>query len=81
MSESLKSKTVKGVGWSAIDNVAQLSVIFVVSIVLARLLSPDDYGLIGLITIVTAVCTTLVNGGFSTALILQRIEHCVCAPA
>ena len=72
MSESLKSKTVKGVGWSAIDNVAQMGVTFLVSIVLARLLSPDDYGLIGLITIVTAVCTTLVNGGFSTALIRKK---------
>ena len=70
--ESLKNKTVKGVAWSGIDNVTQMGVTFVVSIVLARLLSPDDYGLIGLITIVTAVCTTLVNGGFSTALIRKK---------
>lgn len=72
MSDSLKDKTVKGVGWSAIDNVAQIGVTFLVSIVLARLLSPDDYGLLGLITIVTAVCTTLVNGGFTTALIRKK---------
>lgn len=72
MSESLKSKTVKGVGWSAIDNVSQMGVTFLVSIVLARLLSPDDYGLLGLITIVTAICTTLVNGGFTTALIRKK---------
>lgn len=72
MSESLKNKTVKGVGWSAIDNVSQMGVTFVVSIVLARLLSPDDYGLLGLITIVTAICTTLVNGGFTTALIRKK---------
>ena len=55
--------------WSAIDNVAQFGVQFVVSIVLARLLSPDDYGLIGIITIFTTVCTTIINGGFSNALI------------
>lgn len=72
MAESLKNKTVKGVGWSAIDNVSQMGVTFVVSIVLARLLSPDDYGLIGLISVVTAVCTTLVNGGFTTALIRKK---------
>lgn len=66
---SLKDRTVKGVGWSAIDNVAQYAVSFVVSIVLARLLSPDDYGLIGIIAIFTAICTALVNSGFSTALI------------
>ncbi len=69
MTESLKDKTVKGVAWSGIDNVSQMGVSFVVGIVLANLLSPDDYGLLGLITIVTAICTTLVNGGFTTALI------------
>lgn len=55
--------------WSAIDNVAQFGVQFIVSIVLARLLSPDDYGLIGIITIFTTVCTAIINGGFSSALI------------
>ena len=72
MSESLKDKTVKGVGWSAIDNIVQTSVTFVVSIVLARLLTPDDYGLIGIIAIFTTVCTTIINGGFTTALIRKE---------
>ncbi len=72
MAESLKDKTVKGVAWSGIDNVVQFGVTFVVSIVLARLLSPDDYGLIGIITIFTAVCQTLINAGFTTALIRKK---------
>ena len=67
--QSLKDKTIKGTLWSAMDTVAQFGVQFVVSIVLARLLSPDDYGLIGIITIFTTVCTTIINGGFSNALI------------
>lgn len=67
--QSLRDKTIKGTMWSAIDNVAHLGVQFVVSIVLARLLSPDDYGLIGIITIFTTVCTAIINGGFSNALI------------
>lgn len=58
--------------WSAIDNVAQFGVGFVVSIVLARLLSPDDYGLIGIITIFTTVCTAIIGGGFSNALIRTK---------
>ena len=70
--ESLKDKTIKGVGWSAIDNVLQMGVTFLVSIVLARLLTPDDYGLIGIIGIFTAVCNTLVNAGFTTALIRKK---------
>lgn len=70
--QSLKDKTVKGVGWSAVDNVVQYAVSFIVSIVLARLLSPDDYGLLGIIAIFTAVCTALINGGFRNALIRKQ---------
>ena len=70
--QSLKKKTVRGVGWSAIDNVAQYAVSFVVSIVLARLLSPDDYGLLGIISIFTAICLAIINSGFSSALIRKK---------
>lgn len=70
--QSLKEKTVKGVGWSAIDNVAQYAVSFLVGIVLARLLSPDDYGLIGIIAIFTTISTSFIDGGFSTALIQKK---------
>ena len=70
--ESLKHKTVKGLGWSALDNAARYGMQFMIGIVLARLLSPDDYGLLGLVGIVTVVCTALVNGGFTTALIRKK---------
>ena len=72
MAESLKDKTVKGLGWSAVDNAARYGMQFVIGIVLARLLSPDDYGLLGLVGIVTVLCTALVNGGFTTALIRKK---------
>ena len=70
--QSLKDKTVKGTIWSGIDNVAQFAVGFIVSIVLARLLSPDDYGLIGLTAIFTAICNILVYAGFTSALIRKK---------
>lgn len=70
--QSLKDKTIKGTVWSGIDNVAQYAVSFIVSIVLARLLSPDDYGLLGIIAIFTAICTSLINGGFTNALIRKK---------
>ena len=70
--QTLKDKTIKGTAWSAIDNVTQMGVSFLVSIVLARLLSPDDYGLIGIINIFTVVCTAIINGGFSSALIRKK---------
>ena len=68
----MKKKTVRGLGWSALDNAARYGMQFVIGIVLARLLSPDDYGLLGLVGIVTVVCTALVNGGFTTALIRKK---------
>ena len=67
--QSLKDKTVKGVAWSGIENVAQIGVFFVVSVILARLLSPDDYGLLGIIAIFTAISSVIINGGFQNALI------------
>ena len=70
--QSLKDKTVRGTIWSGIDNVAQHAVSFVVSIVLARLLSPDDYGLLGIIAVFTAICMALVGGGFGAALIRKQ---------
>lgn len=70
--DSLKDRTISGVAWSGIENVVQYVVSFIVSIVLARLLSPDDYGLIGIIAIFTAICTTLINGGFTNALIRKK---------
>ena len=70
--QSLKNKTVKGVAWSGIDNVVKAGVTFVVSIVLARLLTPDDYGLIGIIAIFTAVCQSFIYAGFSSALIRKK---------
>ena len=73
MSEhTLKDKTVKGVGWSAIDNVTQKGVAFLVGIVLARLITPDEFGLVGIIAIFTSICETLIEGGFITALIRKK---------
>ena len=70
--ENLKDKTIKGAAWSAVDNISGYAVTFVVGLILARLLSPDDYGLIGIITIFTAICSCFINAGFSSALIRKN---------
>lgn len=67
--QNLKNKTVNGLFWSSIDNISQMGVQFVVSIILARLLSPDDYGLLGIILIFSSISIALINAGFTTALI------------
>lgn len=69
MSESLKNKTVKGVSWSFVDNIANQGVTFLVGLILARILTPEEYGLIGIITIFIAVFNSIVDSGFSNALI------------
>ena len=69
MSESLKSKTVSGFSWSAADAFLGQGVTFLVGLILARLLSPTEYGLIGLVLIFTTILTGIVDSGFSNALI------------
>lgn len=66
---SIKNKTLKGLKWSFIDNIAGSGVTFLVGLVLARLLSPAEFGIIGIILIFIAVSNTLIDSGFSTALI------------
>lgn len=70
--QSLKNKTVKGVGWQAIDKVANYGISFIVGIILARLLSPDEYGLLGIIGIFIAVFNIILDSGLSTALIRKQ---------
>lgn len=67
--ESLKNKTVKGVVWSCIERFSMQGIQFLVTIVLARLLTPSDYGLVGMLSIFLAVAQSLIDSGFSQALI------------
>ncbi|MCQ2238679.1 MAG: lipopolysaccharide biosynthesis protein [Bacteroidaceae bacterium] len=67
--KSLTGKAVKGAGWSFLDNISNQGITFLIGLVLARLLSPEEYGLIGIITIFISVFNTIVDSGFSNALI------------
>ena len=70
--ETLKHKTVKGTLWSSIERFATQGVSFVVMIIMARLLTPDDYGLVAMLTIFIAISQSLVDSGFSNALIRKQ---------
>ena len=72
MSENLKNKTVKGIFWSAFQKGGSILVGFVSSVVLARLLTPEDYGLLGMLAIFIAVSEVFINGGFGSALIQKK---------
>ena len=69
MEESLKKRTLKGVSWSFVDNIAGSGISFLVGLVLARLLSPSEFGIIGMITIFIAISNSIVDSGFSGALV------------
>lgn len=66
---NLKQKSLKGFQWAVIDNFANQGIVFLVGIVLANLLSPTEFGIIGLITVFVNLSTTIIDGGFVTALI------------
>lgn len=69
MSESLKNKTQKGLAWSMIERFATQGVQFLFGIILARLLSPDDYGIIAMPLVFLAIAQCFIDSGFSGALI------------
>lgn len=69
---NLKHRTVKALLWSFIDIIAQRGVQFIIGIVLARLLLPEQFGLIGMLTIFMAVIRTFLDSGFGSALIQKK---------
>ncbi|WP_353085176.1 lipopolysaccharide biosynthesis protein [Flavobacterium sp.] len=71
--KGLREKAIKGVSWSFVDNIANAGITFIVGIILARILSPAEFGLIGMITIFIAVSNSIVDSGFSSALI-RKVE-------
>ena len=70
--QSLKDKTVRGTLWSAADSLLGQGVTFIVGIILARLLTPEEYGLVGIVLIFTTVLSGVVDSGFSRALIRKK---------
>ena len=69
MSDNLKIKTRKGLVWSVIERFATQGVQFLFGIILARLLSPEDYGTIAMPLVFLAIAQCFIDSGFSTALI------------
>lgn len=72
MAEKLKEKTITGVVWSAVQKFGSTALSFVSTVVLARLLTPEDYGCIGMLSIFLAVATTFIDSGFGSALIQKQ---------
>ncbi|HIZ85470.1 MAG TPA: lipopolysaccharide biosynthesis protein [Candidatus Coprenecus stercoravium] len=72
MAEDLKSKTAKGVGWGFVENILGSGITALANIVLARILSPSDFGIISMTTIFITLSTSLVDSGFTGALTRKK---------
>lgn len=74
--QTLKEKTAKGLFWGGLSNGGQQVLNLLFGVILARILSPDDYGLVAMLAIFTGIAGTVLDIGFSTALINQKeIRH------
>lgn len=72
--QSLKNEAIAGMIWNGIDKIAIKGIAFIIGIILARILMPSDYGLIGMLAIFMAFSELFVSGGISQALI-QKIDR------
>lgn len=69
---NLKTKASNGMKWNAIERFAILIISFIINIILARLLSPSDYGLLAMLAVFIAISEVFVNSGFGVALIQNK---------
>lgn len=70
--KNLKQKAAFGMVWTSIQRFAGMGIRFISGIILARLLTPDDYGCIGMLSIFMVIANSFVDGGFASALIQKK---------
>lgn len=69
---NIKQDSLRGVKWSAIERFSVQGIQFLLGLIMARLLSPTDYGIVGMLAIFIAVGQSFVDCGFSNALIRKK---------
>ena len=69
MAETLKHKAVNGVLWRIAEQGGKQVIYFGISVLLARLIMPDQFGMVAMLTVFTSICGVFIDSGFSTALI------------
>ena len=70
--KNLKQKAVSGMIWTALQRYSTMFIQFISGIILARLLTPYDYGCIGMLTIFMVLAEAFIDGGFGSALIQKK---------
>ena len=70
--ENIKKTVVSSLAWKLLERIGTQGIQFAVQILLARILSPENYGTIALISIFIAIANVFIQSGFSTALIQKK---------
>lgn len=70
--KNLKNKTLSSIFWKFLERIFAQGVTFVVTIVLARILTPDDYSVVSIVTVFFAFCNIIITGGLNTSLIRKK---------
>lgn len=70
--DNLKQKAASGMIWTAMQKYSTMGILFISGIILARLLTPYDYGCIGMLNIFMVLANTFIDGGFASALIQKK---------
>lgn len=69
---NLRQETFNGIIWKFMERICAQGISLVISIILARLLMPDDYSVVSIVTIFFAFCNVLISGGLNTSLIQKK---------
>lgn len=69
---SLKQKTIAGLVWSLSQQFGLQAINFIISIILARILNPSDYGILGMLAVFMSLGQTLINSGMTSSLIRSQ---------
>ncbi len=72
MGSSLKERVISGTIWSFLQKIGTQLVSFIVSLILARILTPEDYGVVAMITVFTSIAMVFITTGFSSAVIQKH---------
>ena len=73
MSEpSLKQRTIGALLWNLLDRMGQQVLLFIVGVLVANILSVEDYALVGMLAIFSAIANIVLDSGFSAALIRKQ---------
>ncbi len=72
MTDSIKAKSIKGIAWSLLESASLKIIQFVINVIMARILMPEDYGIVAIIFVFITISQIFIDGGFATALIQDK---------